>query len=94
MACRALALPGGGTAMVCGRGMPAPKPCSVCRKHEGDKLCDGRALFHSGTCSRPLCSCCATTRPNPKKTGATVDFCPHHSGQAPAEQLELGGRRG
>lgn len=90
MACIVMPLPGGGAAIVCGR-FPRPKQCSVCRTHVGDKLCDGKVAGQRGTCSAPICGCCATTRPHGKDT---LDFCPRHREQAGPEQLGLGDRRG
>lgn len=91
MQCRSIKLPGGGTAIVCGR-FPRAKPCSVCRVHVGNKLCDGRIPGCPRTCDAPLCACCAVTRPNPKKPGDTLDYCPRCAPNAPPEQLPLGGR--
>jgi hypothetical protein len=88
MQCRTVKLPGG-VAILCGR-FPRQKACSVCRRHVGDKLCDG-APGTRETCDAPLCACCAVTRPDPRKKNDTLDFCPRHASQAPAEQLTIEG---
>ena len=90
MQCRAIRLPGG-VAILCGR-FPRHKACSVCRRHVGDKLCDGMRGTRE-TCDAPLCACCAVTRPDPAKPGDTIDLCPRHKSQAPPEQLQIGGSR-
>src|SRR4051812_4346797 len=82
MQCLAIKLPGG-AAILCGR-FPRQKPCSVCHKHVGDKLCDGTPTGgRKGTCDAPLCACCAVTRPDPKDPSDSLDFCPRHASQAP-----------
>jgi hypothetical protein len=81
MECRKVKLPGG-IAILCGR-FPRRKPCSACREHVGDKLCDGKVPGKRGTCDAPICGCCATTRRNPKKPSDTLDFCKAHADQAP-----------
>jgi hypothetical protein len=98
MQCRTVKLPGG-VAILCGR-FPRRRPCSVCKVHVADKLCDGRVgtvgVSYSGgratkakTCDAPLCACCAATRPNPKKASDTLDYCPRCAPKASPEQLTM-----
>lgn len=79
----------GGTVIVCSRGHRRRKPCNVCG-NPSSLLCDGKAAAGEGTCDQPLCTQCSTSRPNPKKPGDTLDFCPRCAKAAPPEQLALG----
>lgn len=71
--CKAIKLPGGGTAIAHFSGR-RPAPCSVCGKREHTKLCDAlvNGKVRTTTCDRKLCGQCST--PGPQKT----DFCPEH----------------
>jgi hypothetical protein len=71
MKCRAMKLPGGGTAIVCGPRVKS-RPCHFC-KRPSTKLCDAPDPFReSGTCDAPLCDACAV------KVGPNRDYCPNH----------------
>lgn len=67
MACERVTMPGGATAIVCGR--RRRKRC-VCGR-PATLLCDWKVL--GGTCDTDLCSRC-TTSPAPDK-----DLCPTHA---------------
>lgn len=73
MPCRYVTLPGGGSAIVCGRGL-RPKACSVCGR-PSSKLCDFPLKGEKAgkTCDRPLCDKCAVHR------DPDTDFCPAHA---------------
>jgi hypothetical protein len=66
--CRAVSIPGGGTALVRFSGKP-PAPCDICQKRDHTKLCD--ALVGRKTCDTKLCDQCATV-------SGKQDFCPKH----------------
>lgn len=72
MTCERVTLPGGGTAIVCGKRQPFDRcPCG----RIASLLCDWKVetVRKSGTCDKPLCERC-TTRPAPDK-----DLCPAHA---------------
>jgi hypothetical protein len=76
MTCETVKLPGGITAIVCGRGRKKPKPCICCGK-PSTKLCDfrtGERTHAQGwiTCDKPLCDACAV------RGGTNIDYCPDH----------------
>lgn len=74
MTCEHLPLPGGGSAIVCGKFGPRDKcPCG----RTATRLCDWKVetVRKEGTCSKPLCDRC-TTSPAPDK-----DLCPKHAAE-------------
>jgi hypothetical protein len=81
VACNHIDLPGGGFAIVCGRGS-RQRLCTHCGK-PSDKLCDYplRGAKEGQTCSRPVCQKCAT------HVEPDTDFCRTH-----AEMIEREGR--
>ena len=76
MPCQHVKIPGGGYAIICGRGK-RPIICSVCHRI-GSKLCDW-PVGNGKTCDRPLCDACAVSG------GKEIDFCPSHQ----QERLKL-----
>ena len=82
MPCRYVHLPGGGYAIVCGRGQHS-KPCDICHR-PGGKLCDYplRGAKQSKTCDRSLCAACAV------HVEPDTDYCPSHARMVEAEELE------
>lgn len=80
MPCSVIRLPGGGTAIIKHSKRPT-KPCAVCARGRGEKLCDfpltgGKA---GKTCNRPLCDRCAT------HVEPDTDYCPTHARMVGAE---------
>lgn len=74
MACEHVSLPGGGSAIVCGRRSRKAKCCS-CGKPAG-LLCDWKVKEkRSGTCDEPICANC-TSKPAQGK-----DLCPQHAAE-------------
>jgi hypothetical protein len=79
MTCEVVKLPGGSTAIVCGRGGPRPPRCKFCplpyAAHKATLLCDfeiGRTLGGEPiTCDAKICTGCA------RRVG-DKDFCPKH----------------
>ena len=72
MTCETVPLPGGGTAILCGRQQPKMK-CRSCGQ-PADLLCDWKTPEgRYGTCDAPICTSC-TTKPAPNK-----DLCPTHA---------------
>lgn len=70
MACEHVSLPGGGTAIVCGRSKRQRCACGA----SATRLCDWKvAGTRSGTCDTPLCAICSHS-PAPEK-----DLCPDHA---------------
>ena len=70
MACESVTLPGGGTAIVCGRMRRQRCACGA----PATRLCDWRVpAKRTGTCDTPLCAKCSQ---NP---AAEKDLCPEHS---------------
>lgn len=70
MTCGRVALPSGGTAIICG--LPKPKRCKCGRP--GTLLCDWKVPSRkSGTCDEPICHGCATSPARDK------DLCPAHA---------------
>jgi hypothetical protein len=57
MDCAHVRMPGGGVAIVCGRGMRRARRCRHCAC-DASFLCDGKieALGTVNTCDRPICS--------------------------------------
>jgi len=86
MRCRAMAIPGGGTAIVCGSRSNGKRcPCG----REPTALCDypiKKRNGRQGTCDRPMCDRCRNLqRRVPKELpiklptrGDTIDFCQAH----------------
>lgn len=73
MACRSVAVPGGGVAIVCTRG-ERPRRCAVCGAPGATLLCDGPPRTPKAkTCDRPLCVRCAVRR------APDQDYCPEHA---------------
>lgn len=81
MVCTHVALPGGGSAIVCGT-KQRKKPCVQCGK-PSDLLCDwkmrdaARSVREKGspTCDAPICAACSHS-PAPDK-----DLCPTHANE-------------
>lgn len=69
MTCEHVSLPGGGAAVVCGRGK-RPIRCAECGR-PGDRLCDWKVL--GGTCDKPLCAACSF------KPARGKDLCTEHA---------------
>ena len=69
MPCERIQLPGGGAAIVCGRGRKQRCACGA----PSTKLCDWKVKARkSGTCDKPICDRCARS-PAPGK-----DLCRAH----------------
>lgn len=83
MTCQKIPTPGGGVAIICERGRPRHKPCSVtgCRS-PGEFACDYplRGAKAGATCSRLLCKAHAI------KQDGELDFCPSHDTAARIER--------
>lgn len=85
--CYEVSVPGVGFAIACARGpRRKSKPCSVCQKRTGTRLCDGK-VGAGKTCDAPLCDACTfQVAPPHQKTliGPTQspadprDYCPKH----------------
>lgn len=79
MTCEHVALPGGGTAIVCSS---AKRPRCECGR-AAPLLCDWKVSDRkSGTCDAPICDRCATS-PAPEK-----DLCPRHTREFEAWKQE------
>lgn len=72
--CERIALPGGGTAIICGVRRPRRKRCTHCRAW---------AEFECDACDVPLCRSCRIHVPPDK------DYCRAHRVEARAAALEL-----
>lgn len=71
MTCQHIKMPGGGSAIICGK-RGRQKRCACNRS--ATLMCDWKAPKRkSGTCDEPLCDRC-TTSPAPDK-----DLCPEHA---------------
>lgn len=79
MTCEFVKLPGGGSAIICGRKSKTQK--CACGK-PATRLCDHPSIKRSGTCDRPLCDTCAV------RIGPDTDYCPDHYASAKAPQIE------
>jgi hypothetical protein len=74
MVCETVRLPGGGSAIVCGRHRRRPKCSAPGCSAPSEFQCDAPAPRRkSGTCDRHLC---ASHRTTPQDG---VDFCPEHA---------------
>lgn len=82
MACEQIALPGGGSAIVCGGRRSQRCRCG----RTATLLCDWKLAGdpHGRTCDAPLCDRC-TTSPAPEK-----DLCPKHAAAFEAWKVERG----
>ncbi len=70
MNCNHVKLPGGGFAIVCGRGHPTPR-CRWCVSRPGKFLCDWK-LAGGKTCDKPICP------EHAQEVAPNKHLCPEH----------------